>query len=252
VVELVQVVRQTGALQNNALKILNGVLEHKDDSGWQAKELARHPPDRTDQILQTFKTLIERETGAYSPEDIVILSPTNKDPNVGTTALNEAIKGYLFPGDNSQFPLGLKVINRKNSELQNSNGEVVQVMNGEIGYVDSLLPADGFDDKGDPLFDVVVKFEDGRFAIFPFGRNLATAYALTVHKAQGSEFPVVIFICDGFNLNQGMAYTALTRAQKGATVYWGSHWWRIKQPRVDRRSLFGYLSQNGIEVNNYA
>lgn len=66
---------------------------------------------------------------------------------------------------------------------------------------------------------VVVKFEDGRVAVYPAEDidQLSLAYAISVHKSQGSEFRVVILVADRYNpmvLSKNLLYTAVTRAKQ--------------------------------------
>ena len=73
------------------------------------------------------------------------------------------------------------------------------------------------------ISDAEVEFEDGRFAVYSFKQleELELAYAITIHKSQGSEYPAVILpLLSGpqMLLNRNLLYTAVTRARKCVTV----------------------------------
>ena len=96
---------------------------------------------------------------------------------------------------------------------QEKNGTLstgVGVFNGDIGYIDQINPQSG---------EVYVSFDDGRRAGYSLVEleDLVHAYAITIHKSQGSEFDAVIIPIIGGNPmlhNKNLLYTAVTRAKK--------------------------------------
>lgn len=153
-----------------------------------------------DAMLNAVKQLIAK---GISPQDIQVLSPTKKRP-LGTVALNTKLRGLLNPsgtGTNETFCIGDKIVCTENMPEKG-------VTNGDIGQV---------------LFvkrrSVMARFGGG--AVELPKSKVELAYALTVHKAQGSEYPVVVLALSMKMqplLYKSMLYTALTRARQKVIV----------------------------------
>lgn len=157
--------------------------------------------------------------------DIQVLSPM-KSGFAGVENLNKLLqqqinppqkgKGQIVAG-NVTFRVGDKVMQTQNDyeiEWMKKNNGVVEfgqgVFNGDIGYVTQVNNIEGF---------VEVTFEDGRITQYSYAEvsSLMLAYAITVHKSQGSEFDVVVIPLYGGAptiLNKNLLYTAVTRAKK--------------------------------------
>lgn len=159
--------------------------------------------------------------------DIQVLTPTRKGL-LGVERLNMVLQEYLNPKDSSKqeketgstlFREGDKVMQIKNNyqlewETRGKNGIPVDhgmgVFNGDMGVIDNI---NFFTEK------VTIKFEDDRYVEYPFKQldELELAYAVTVHKSQGSEYPaVVIPLLSGprMLMNRNILYTAVTRARR--------------------------------------
>ena len=159
--------------------------------------------------------------------DIQVLTPTRRGL-LGVERLNMVLQEYLNPKDSSKqeketgstlFREGDKVMQIKNNyqlewETRGKNGIPVDhgmgVFNGDMGVIDNI---NFFTEK------VTIKFEDDRYVEYPFKQldELELAYAVTVHKSQGSEYPaVVIPLLSGprMLMNRNILYTAVTRARK--------------------------------------
>lgn len=157
--------------------------------------------------------------------DIQILTPTKKG-ELGTINLNKVIQSMANPYDETKNEIqkygciyreGDKVMHIKNNyymewELLDENENVkevgIGVFNGEIGYIKSI-------NKNEKT--IIVKYDDKQCE---YGEDeldeLTHAYAITVHKSQGSEFPCVImplFYNYGKLFNKNLLYTAITRAK---------------------------------------
>ncbi len=144
--------------------------------------------------------------------DIQILCPMNRGL-LGTANLNQLLQHALNPpGDWSKpecdrygltFRLGDKVIQTRNNYDKDA-------FNGDIGRITNIQP--------DPL-EILVEFEDGRQATYLSGDldELRPAYAITIHKSQGSEFPAVIIPLSTQHfimLQRNLLYTAVTRGRR--------------------------------------
>ena len=174
-----------------------------------------------DYITGLVQTRLPRAYGFDSFEDIQILSPSRKRRG-GTVNLNAAIQSALNPENPAKpeiafngvvFRLGDKVMQIKNNyDLQfvRDNGETdVGVFNGDIGQI---IAVDKFNKS------LTVKIDDKTY-VYPqeFFTQLEHAWAVTVHKSQGSEFKAVILcISDTPNELQyrNLLYTAFTRAKE--------------------------------------
>lgn len=141
-----------------------------------------------------------------APQDIQVLCP-QRTQDCGTVALNELLRGLLNPNrpDAERLAEGVCVGERL---MQVKNNYDLEVFNGDMGTVTKI--------KDDGGLEMVM--EDGRKVDFPKTalKDLEYGYAITVHKSQGGERPVVIMpISRGhsFSLNRSLLYTAITRGK---------------------------------------
>lgn len=165
------------------------------------------------------------------PCDIQVLTPMRKG-NLGAVALNGILQQYLNPPDERKkehavgeriFREGDKVMQVKNNyqiewEILSRYGipidKGVGVFNGDMGIVKEINEA---------VQLLTVEFDEGRRAEYSFSQleELELAYAVTIHKSQGSEYPAVILpILSGPKLlfNRNLLYTAVTRARRCVTI----------------------------------
>jgi exodeoxyribonuclease V alpha subunit len=143
-------------------------------------------------------------------EEWIILTPNNIGP-FGVNALNLMIKKSIFGYD-------IKGYNQNERVILLENLPERKVYNGQIGYVEKVF--DPFQDE----FYIQVSFENGikaNFGTYEAGLLLNSAYAVTIHKAQGSEFENVIVVLPGKSrlLSKELIYTAFTRFRKDLRVY---------------------------------
>jgi len=142
--------------------------------------------------------------------DVQILTPMNKGP-LGTQALNERFQRVLNPEreGGEEFEHSGRTIRRGDKVIQTRNNYDEDVFNGDIGFVVAI--------ETDPL-RVVVNFEGDRQVRYPSeGLNqLQLAYAITIHRSQGSEFPAVVVPVSTQHfvmLRRNLLYTAITRGK---------------------------------------
>jgi exodeoxyribonuclease V alpha subunit len=170
--------------------------------------------DTPEAILATLqelvKTRIPRKFHFDPKEHIQVLSPMNR-ASLGVRELNLLLQRELNPrreGDSTvekfgwEFRPGDKVI-------QTENNYDKEVFNGDIGHITAIDPVEK---------EVRIAFE-GRQIIYEYGEldELALAYAITIHKSQGSEFPVIVIPLatqQYLLLQRNLIYTGLTRGKK--------------------------------------
>lgn len=233
VVELKKIFRQASEsdIVVNAHKINRGeqvVLDNKSRDFFFLKR------QNADVIIRVLIALIQEKLPPYveaKPFDIQVLTPMRKGL-LGVERLNQILQRYLNPPDAAKkereygqglFREGDKVMQIKNNyqlewEIRGKYNIPVEkgvgVFNGDTGILKSL---NEFAETAE------VEFEDGRWAEYSFKQleELELAYAVTIHKSQGSEYPAVVMpLLSGprMLLNRNLLYTAVTRARKCVTI----------------------------------
>ncbi len=253
VVRLTKIFRQAteSDIVMNAHKINRGehmVLDNKSRDFFFLKR------EDANVIISVVLTLIQKKLPKYvgaSWEEIQVLTPMRKGL-VGVERLNTILQHYLNPPDPSKqekehgsvkFREGDKVMQIKNNyqiewEVRGRYGIPVDkgqgIFNGDMGIIREI---NNFAQQ------LTVEFDDHRFVEYPFTLldELELAYAVTVHKAQGSEYPaVVIPLLPGpqMLMNRNLLYTAVTRAKSCVTL-------------VGREDVFNQMIDNTFEQKRY-
>ncbi|WP_044913820.1 SF1B family DNA helicase RecD2 [Butyrivibrio sp. WCE2006] len=190
--------------------------------------------DNADVIYKHMIELIRDKLPGYvkaSSSDIQVLTPMKRGP-LGAQTLNTILQRYLNPADDNKkeyvhgdrvIRVGDRVMQIHNNyqaewEVQGKHGITVEkglgIFNGDMGVVKEINTV---------MKELVVEFDEGRRVVYPFSDldDLEHAYAITIHKSQGSEYPAVILPLLGgprMLLNRNLLYTAVTRAQKCVVV----------------------------------
>ena len=252
VVELKKIFRQASEsdIVVNAHKINRGeqvTLSNKSSDFFFLKR------QDADIIIRVVIALIQEKLPRYveaKPFDIQVLTPMRKGL-LGVERLNQILQRYLNPPDPSKkekeygqglFREGDKVMQIRNNyqlewEIRGRYGipvdKGVGVFNGDTGILKTI---NEFSETAE------VEFEDGRCAEYSFKQleELELAYAVTIHKSQGSEYPaVVIPLLSGprMLLNRNLLYTAVTRARRCVTIVGSEETFRemIKNEKQQRR-----------------
>ena len=181
-------------------------------------------------MLQLIKQKLPKFVDA-TPYDIQVLTPMRKGL-LGVERLNGILQQYLNPPEKQKrekehadviFREGDKVMQTRNNyqlewEIRTKLGLSIDkgtgVFNGDMGIIREI---------NDFAESMTVEFDEGRLAEYPFKLldELELAYAITIHKAQGSEYPaVVIPLLNGpaMLMNRNLLYTAVTRARRCVTL----------------------------------
>jgi exodeoxyribonuclease V alpha subunit len=183
-----------------------GHLAGADEDVFLAEE-----PRRNAVVDRVVRTVAERAPAYFGVEldDVQVLAPVYRGP-VGVDALNLALKARLNPPAGRPDVGGFHVGDRV---MQTRNDPELDVANGDVGRVVDLSKRKG---------ELRVAFPRGEVT---YGRDqvreLTTAWAVTVHKSQGGEWPVVVLVCDTSHrhmLWRNLTYTAVTRAQRALIV----------------------------------
>ena len=190
--------------------------------------------DEADTIIGGIIALIQRKLPQYvqaHPNEIQVMTPTRKGL-LGVERMNVILQKYLNPADEQKtereingrlFREGDKVMQIKNNyqlewEICTRFGLTVDkgmgVFNGDMGVISEI---------NEYKETVEVEYDEGRKVKYGFDMvdELELAYAITVHKSQGSEYPAVILpLLPGPKLlyNRNLLYTAVTRAKKCLTI----------------------------------
>jgi exodeoxyribonuclease V alpha subunit len=165
------------------------------------------PEKALETILTVVKTRIPARFKLHPVNDIQVLSPMNRG-TVGVTNLNSELQRVLNPGEGGVSRFG-KTFRIHDKVMQIRNNYDKDVFNGDIGRIFHI-------DEEDQ--EIKVLFEE-RLVAYDYGDldELVPAYAVTVHKSQGSEYPAVvipIMTQHYMMLQRNLIYTAVTRGRK--------------------------------------
>lgn len=222
-VRLSEIFRQSekSLIVTNAHRINHGEAPLLDDTENDFFYLPRSEA----QIPLTVSSLIrERLPRAYGEDvrdQIQIITPSRKGW-AGCEELNRLLQEYLNPPaeEKAEFVQDGRILREGDRIMQIRNNYELEweklgatgagVFNGDIGFVEEIDKANDF---------LTVRFEDERVAKYEFSvlGELEHAYAITVHKSQGSEYPIVIlplYSCSPRLLSRNLFYTAVTRATR--------------------------------------
>lgn len=232
VIKLTHIFRQSeeSLIIVNAHKINNGEIPELKDHSKDFFFMRRMTPESSvETVLELYKKRLP-ETYSLNPiNDIQVLTPTKKGIT-GTVELNKALQSCINPPkkERAEYNYGNTVFREGDKVMQTRNdydmpyycadGEKgTGVYNGDMGIINSIHTHEKY---------MIITFDDNKTVEYPFTNldELDLAYAITVHKSQGSEFPfVVIPVCSYIPMlmSRNLFYTAITRA-KSMVVLVGS------------------------------
>lgn len=223
------------------------------------------PRQGSQDIIAELKHLILDSLPGFfqvDPMNIQVLTPMRKY-ELGVENLNKRLQEILNPPNRSipekekndvVFRKGDKVMQIKNNyklewKIMDAKGRFVKeegvgVFNGDVGFVKEI---DEFDQK------IVVEYDDGRLVDYLYSQldELEHAYAITIHKSQGSEYPVVVIpLLTGPAklLNRNLLYTAVTRARKGVVIVGNIGLVKTMIDNIDEQKRYTTFAERLVEL----
>jgi len=216
VVRLTEIFRQAerSLIVVNAHRVNQGmmpILESVDSDGDFFFFERAAPEELVETIAQLVSRRIPAKFGFDPVEQIQVLTPMNRGP-LGTESLNAVLRELLNP-EGTQVTRGGQTLRVGDKVMQVRNNYDLEVFNGDIGRIAAI-------DEVDQLVTVVL---DGREVVYDHGSldELVLAYACSIHKSQGSEYPCVVIPLHTTHyvmLQRNLLYTALTRAKRLAIL----------------------------------
>lgn len=224
VIRLTRIFRQSeeSLIIVNAHRINNGELPDLTNRSRDFFFMRRRDMESAvDTIVELYKTRLPRTYKIDPTADIQILSPMKKGLT-GTVELNRVLQMHINPKSrekaeyvygNTIFREGDKVMQTKNNYdmpySREDGDDGSGIYNGDLGIVNSIHTSGKY---------MIVTFDDDKIVEYPFTNldELDLAYAITVHKSQGSEFPFIIMpVCSYIPMlmSRNLFYTAITRAR---------------------------------------
>ena len=216
-------------------------------------------------ILGVVVSLVRDKMPKYvnaKPYDIQVLTPMKKG-ELGVEKLNQVLQNYLNPPKPGKqekeahsciFRENDKVMQIKNNyqiewEIRSEFNTLVDngtgVFNGDVGIIKEINTFAEF---------VKVVFDEGKVVEYKFSQldELELAYAITIHKSQGSEYPAVvmpIFMGPKMLMNRNLLYTAVTRAKKCVTIVGSSNMVQLMIDNESEQKRYTSLDKRIIELS---
>jgi exodeoxyribonuclease V alpha subunit len=212
-VRLTEIFRQAATSQIivNAHRINQGEMPLRSEG----KELtdfysipAETPEEIHHKLMQVVTERIPKRFGLHPVSEIQVLTPMNRG-GLGVRSLNVELQQRLNPGGEPRVTRFGTTFAPGDKVIQTENNYTREVFNGDIGCISEVNPDDGV---------LRVDF-DGRIVEYEFGEldELSLAYATSIHKSQGSEYPAVVIplaMQHYMLLERNLLYTAVTRGKK--------------------------------------
>ena len=213
VIELNEIFRQARAslITLNAHRIQQGNFPYIPKSKEEEADFYFIEKEDPQEILELIQELCVRRIpehfGFHPRDDIQVLCPMYKGL-IGASNLNATLQGILNP-NGAELASGSRIFRVKDKVMQIRNNYEKEVFNGDIGWIERIDKEEG---------QVFVRFDD-RSVAYDFSEmdELTLAYAISVHKSQGSEYPAIVMpllMQHYVLLQRNLLYTAITRAKK--------------------------------------
>jgi exodeoxyribonuclease V alpha subunit len=244
VIRLTEIFRQAAAskIVLSAHKINHGEVPDLDaPSGTQSDFyfISRDDPEQARAtIVELVSERIPARFGFNAVTDVQVLTPMHRG-ELGTAAVNRALQQKLNPpGGSPELARGDRAFRRGDKVMQLKNDYDRGVFNGDIGVVDIIDTESG---------SLHVGF-DGRSATYERGDldQLVHAYAVSVHKSQGSEYPAVVLVLATQHfmmLQRSLLYTAVTRGKKLVVIVGSRRAVQLAVNNADAKKRYTWLAE---------
>jgi len=199
----------------NAHRVNEGQMPHTDNKSLDFYFFGEEDPFRAaDLVVDVVAKRIPRKFDGIDPlNDVQVIAPMYRGP-AGINALNENLQGALN-GDKRYFEKKLsgRLFRVGDKVMQTRNNYDKEVFNGDIGRINAM-------DDDDNSIEVVY---EGRYVYYDYSEaeELIHAYCISIHRSQGSEYPVVvipILTQHYMMLQRNLLYTAITRAKRAVVL----------------------------------
>lgn len=217
IVRLTEVFRQaqTSQIVQNAHRINQGQMPQLDPVSEQPVSdclwLSASKPEQGIQAIQDLITDLIPQFGFNVAADVQVLCPMTRG-EIGTQRLNQILQQAINPPaiHKAELKRGGVILRVGDRVIQRMNDYNRDVFNGDLGTIDEIDPN---------TQEVAVRFAGERLIIYDSAdlNEIALAWSVTIHKSQGSEYPVVIlplFMQHSLLLSRNLIYTGLTRAKQ--------------------------------------
>ncbi len=162
-------------------------------------------------IVRLLREQLPEKFNLDPMHDVQVLTPMHRG-SLGTQSLNQRLQDALNPANEATFEIERfgSCYRTGDRVIQLRNNYDKEIFNGDIGSIAEIATDPG---------SITVRFDDGRLADYEPGEldELAPAFAITVHKSQGSEFPCVVLpvaMQQFVLLQRNLLYTAITRGRR--------------------------------------
>lgn len=218
-VTVLDMVYRQGAASN--IPVNANLIQQNQTKLYMGEDFVFIPCKDTDETAEMVKKLYLEEVRKYGLEQVQILTSYRVKTAAGVVELNRALEDLINPPDagKCELAIGKDIFRVGDKILQNKNTD--QVSNGDMGIIQGIYMDQEGNQKVQILFSEnrMVKYEKEQMEM------VEHANAITIHKSQGSEYPVVIIPCiKAFYtmLKRNILYTAITRAK--CKVYLVGDW----------------------------
>jgi len=207
-----------------------------------------------DGVLKNYKNALKR----FKQEDIVILTPTHKG-KLGTININREIQKIVNPPSHNKkehtfgkenkvtFRVGDLIMNTVNErDVSTVEGKTIDVVNGDSGFISDI-------DEFNKEFVIDI---DGNLIKMKFKKvitNIIHSWSMTIHKSQGSQYPVSIMVADKSatrQLNSNLLYTGSSRAKKYMLIFTQPKTLHISMKKFENMERRSFLKELLLEKNN--
>jgi len=193
-----------------------------------------------DEVMQTIKQLVQNRLvgrfGIRDPRDVQVLTPMNRGP-LGTHALNAELQALLNPSGR-ELRAGERIFREGDRVIQLRNNYEKLVFNGSIGRVMAI-------DTERARLSVAFEETHADYDLSDMD-EIALAYAISVHKSQGSQYPAVVMPVHPTHylmLRRNLLYTAITRAERVCVLVGTRNALRQAVRNAEERTRFSRLAE---------